>query len=179
MTLEANDQTSNLSYVHPRFICNGSKIVAAVYSEKNVYYQGFIIFDLMNHVAEKCVQTKHQELPDYPYLDRYVRVFCYEPIYLDALKGELYQLPKIDFTKGFSTYDFQTFLFSRYKGPAIDERGGLNVYVCDKNNLDDRTHRIINNYGDEEVILSGVTNHYAVISIPSRQDGWWALVRYQ
>lgn len=75
MTLEANEKTSNLSYVHPRFICNGSKIVAAVYSDKYVYYQGFIIFDITNHVVEKCVQTKHQEFPDYPYLDRYVQVF--------------------------------------------------------------------------------------------------------
>jgi hypothetical protein len=169
------DYPDGLAYLSPRFMCNGTKVVAKVFSEITYESNGVVVFD----IASGTISEPHKYFPpysaNYPITDRYVAVGNFTPLNLyDVETGEVTEFAQMSIAR---SYDYKTMIVADYT--TLDAHNAP-IYVCEIDSPDDRSKPLLRPLEPQATVnLTEVTENYAVFSIRDFDGNWMAAVRYK
>ena len=170
-----SDYAEDIVYVMPRFIGNGSKIAAMVYSPLAYNDVGVVIYDIASGEISSMLQYYPPATALYPLSDRYAATWglITAPQILDTESGET---TEINAWLGRS-YDYNTFIVMDYS--TLDAENAP-AYVCDISDLSDRS-KLLLRPGNPYVWvgLTAATENHAVFSVSDADGSWIAVAKYR
>lgn len=169
------------AYSMPRFLCNGTKVAASIYTADQAdgqNYAGAAVYDIASGEISylKLGEATHGQYV-YPVGDRYVVSKRDDGTdLLDAQTGEATSLPiQTSFLSGYDTFDFQTLILWESGNPY-----GFSTWVCDAKNPADRSQPLLATANTQiPGRLLGVTENYAVFTGEDSDGTWLAASKYR